>query len=289
MSDMIAFKKVTEAPVAPFDPNTIYMVTTGVRPDDFEIYVSNAGGTAAKNTLSRTAVDNLIAAAFGNYDSGVIVADFAALNAMNPTKYTQALVIDATGDATVSSGAATYVYSVAQTKWIKISEAESMDVIPKWDLIQDRPEASVTAIDAAATYIGANATGLTTLLDWFASAQAGVDAASTWVAGHGATVLTDIATLKTTTAEHTTQISQINTDAQNLSQRVTDAEGRITTQEETNAVQQASLTNHTSRLVSLETAAANSLTFQGNFSEDGEGRLLYKGNYPTAALAEAAW
>lgn len=87
MAEYIAFQKLNTPPTAPYDANTIYMVTTGVRPDDFELYISNSTGASVKKTLSRTAVDNLIANAIGGYDSGVIVADIAARDALSPTKY----------------------------------------------------------------------------------------------------------------------------------------------------------------------------------------------------------
>jgi hypothetical protein len=78
-----------------------------------------------------------------------IVADIAARNALSPTKNTQVLVLDATGDSTVASGAATYLYRVSTTSWIKLSEAESLDLILQWANIQGKPTSSPSAIDTA--------------------------------------------------------------------------------------------------------------------------------------------
>ena len=78
-----------------------------------------------------------------------IVADIAARNALSPTKNTQVLVLDATGDSTVASGAATYIYRFSTTSWIKLSEAESLDLILQWTNIQGRPTSSPSAIDTA--------------------------------------------------------------------------------------------------------------------------------------------
>jgi hypothetical protein len=78
-----------------------------------------------------------------------IVADIAARNALVLTKNTQVLVLDATGDSTVTSGAATYLYRVSTTSWIKISEAESLDLVLQWANIQGKPTSSPSAIDTA--------------------------------------------------------------------------------------------------------------------------------------------
>lgn len=56
---------------------------------------------------------------------------------------------DATGDATVASGGATYLYNVAGAAWVKISEAESMDVSLNWAALVGRPSSAVADIDDA--------------------------------------------------------------------------------------------------------------------------------------------
>ena len=58
-------------------------------------------------------------------------------------------MLDASADATVASGAATYVYDFGNTTWVKISEAESLDVVLDWSNIQNGPSSSPAAIDAA--------------------------------------------------------------------------------------------------------------------------------------------
>ncbi|BAF36131.1 hypothetical protein [Microcystis phage LMM01] len=78
-----------------------------------------------------------------------IVANIAARNALSLTKNTQVLVLDATGDPTVASGAATYLYQVSTTSWIKLNEAESIDLVLQWANIQGKPTSSPTAIDTA--------------------------------------------------------------------------------------------------------------------------------------------
>jgi hypothetical protein len=58
-------------------------------------------------------------------------------------------VRDATGDATVQAGAATYVYDFANTVWVKVNEFESMDINLDWAGITNKPTSTVAAIDAA--------------------------------------------------------------------------------------------------------------------------------------------
>jgi hypothetical protein len=53
--------------------------------------------------------------------------------------------------ATVASGGATYLYNHATTTWLKVSEAESMDVVLQWANIQGGPASSPTTIDDAVT------------------------------------------------------------------------------------------------------------------------------------------
>lgn len=205
-------------------------------------------------------------------------------------------MVDASADPTVDSGSATYVYSTAQSVWIKIAEAESMDVVLDWALIQNKPTAAVGAIDAAAAFVSANSAALTTLLAWFTTAQADVDAAAAWVTANGVNVLTELSGLSTDVATHSShlttldgQISALQLADTNLGDRLTAVENANTTQDTTLAGHTSTLTNHGERLTTLEAASLVSATFQGKFSEDAQGRLLYNGDYPTARLAVAEW
>lgn len=87
---------------------------------------------------------------------GYVVADITerdALDAANEPFYV--LVLDASADSTVSSGAATYVWKPAKGgntgAFHKISEQESMDVIVDWSNIQNKPNSTVAQIDQAVT------------------------------------------------------------------------------------------------------------------------------------------
>lgn len=76
------------------------------------------------------------------------VATYADLLALqNVEDSIQILVLDASGDGTVDSGWATYIYSEAINGWKKLSEQESMDVVIDWSNLTGKPSATTTQID----------------------------------------------------------------------------------------------------------------------------------------------
>ena len=87
-----------------------------------------------------------------------VVADITARDALTGLKVgDQAWVLDASADATVSSGAAKYIVQAMSgdpetPTWVKTAEAESMDVVVNWADIQNKPSSTVAEIDAAVTY-----------------------------------------------------------------------------------------------------------------------------------------
>lgn len=132
--------------------NAMYLVAPAGRPNDLEIFVTDSAGTATRGTLTRAVVTQMINDAFGSGAGGVpnlVVADIAARNALTGMTVGQlVLVLNASADTTVTSGAATYVYRTGPT-WTKISEAESMDVVLNWTAIVGRPTSTAAQIDAA--------------------------------------------------------------------------------------------------------------------------------------------
>lgn len=142
--------KLTAVPTLPCEGNAVFFVAPQGKPNYIEIYVSNSAGTALKRLLTDTDIQALIDASISGLSGEMpILANIAARNALSPTKNTQVLVLDATGDPTVTSGAATYLYRVSTTSWIKLSEAESLDLVLQWANIQGKPTSSPTAIDTA--------------------------------------------------------------------------------------------------------------------------------------------
>jgi len=129
------------------EANSLYFVSGG-NPYT-ELYVTGNSASTVRRIINENDVNTLIAAAVSGANALEVVADIAARDALTPTGNTQALVLDASGDATVDSGAATYVYDFGNTTWVKISEAESLDVVLDWSNIQNGPSSSPAQIDQA--------------------------------------------------------------------------------------------------------------------------------------------
>ena len=129
--------------------NAIYLIAPAGTPNYLEIYVTNNTGAAHRHTPTITEIQALIDSSVASVSSLQVVSNIAARNALTPTTNTQVLVLDATGDATVASGAATYLYRVSNSTWYKISEAESQDVTLAWANIVGKPTSSAAAIDSA--------------------------------------------------------------------------------------------------------------------------------------------
>jgi hypothetical protein len=147
---LVNFFKETVLPGTPA-ANSIYYVTDA-DPNYLQLYVTSTGGVARR--LPTVAdIQALINTAIAGVAAGTVVADITARNAQaGLTVGKQTLVLDATGDGTVLSGAATYVVrSTGPVVWAKISEAESLDVIQTWAALTGKPTSSVAAIDAAVT------------------------------------------------------------------------------------------------------------------------------------------
>lgn len=144
---ILKIRKVNALP-GTLEASTLYMVasaTAGL----FDLYLSTSDGASARHIISRSEIATMITDAVGAFNTVEVVADIAARDAMTPTANIQVLVLDATGDVTVTSGAALYVYDFNNTTWYKVSEYESLDVVLEWTSIQNRPTSSVAAIDQA--------------------------------------------------------------------------------------------------------------------------------------------
>lgn len=86
----------------------------------------------AAEANAKTYADGVVSSAIGNLDlsnSAQLVADIAARDALELTKNSFVLVSDATGDATVGTGAALYFYTLTTDSFLKIAEYESLDVV----------------------------------------------------------------------------------------------------------------------------------------------------------------
>lgn len=131
------------------EPNSIYLIAPPAKPNYFEMYVVGNTTSAVKRIITQDDVQAMIDASLSGVSEITIVNNITERNALNPTRNMFVLVLDATGDSTVSSGSASYVYRASTQEWIKIAEYESMDIVVQWSQIQGRPNSTPADIDDA--------------------------------------------------------------------------------------------------------------------------------------------
>lgn len=156
----ITFHQVTVLP-GTLAADAIYAVTVGA--NQLELYITNNDGTLARRIINEADVQTLIDAALVAAESPfLIVANIVERDALSLTANTLVLVLDASADATVDTGAALYAYRQSTGTYLKISEFESLDITINWADIQDKPTSSAAAIDSAVanSHIHANKTEL---------------------------------------------------------------------------------------------------------------------------------
>ena len=148
MADFVILKE-TAVP-SQLTPNSVILVAPPGKPGYMEIYVVDNAGTATRKVMDDTRVQAMIDAAVASAASGLtVVATIAARNALTPNKAIEVLVTDATGDPSVGSGWARYVWMVSTSTWLKLAEGESQDLILSWAALQNKPTSTVAAIDDA--------------------------------------------------------------------------------------------------------------------------------------------
>jgi hypothetical protein len=146
----LKFFKVTSLP-STLEADSIYFVQNATF---CESYVTT--GAAEPRSLGNSAMINaLIADALNSLPSSgapvLFAADIAARDALEPSleQAVFVLVQNASGDPTVTTGAAMYAWNPATTSWLKVAEYESMDVTLTWDALQGKPTSTPAQIDSA--------------------------------------------------------------------------------------------------------------------------------------------
>lgn len=133
---------------ATLEANTLYMVksaTTGL----MEMVVTGTTNSEVRHLINESEIQTMINNSVSAFSNIRLVADITARDALVLDHNSIVLVANATGDATVSTGAALYFYDVTGNSYTKISEYESMDVVLDWSAIQNKPTSSVADIDDA--------------------------------------------------------------------------------------------------------------------------------------------
>lgn len=147
-------------------PSTMYIVQ-GPGATEAQVYFTNNDASAVRHVPTLAEIDQKIQTAIDAFSDMQVVADIAARNALTLTRTSLVLVLDATGDPTVHTGSALYVYDFAHTTWYKVSEYESLDLTLTWDAIQGKPTSTPAQIDDAVSkaHTHANKTVLDDLTD----------------------------------------------------------------------------------------------------------------------------
>ena len=112
-----------------------------------EIYFSNSDGSEAFPTLTESYVAQMIAGVSPGGGSLYVVPDITARDALSLAGNAMVMVLDATGDTAVHSGAALYVYQFSTTTFLLIAKYESLDIT--WDKVTGRPVSTPAEIDDA--------------------------------------------------------------------------------------------------------------------------------------------
>lgn len=143
----LRIERVASLP-AQLTASTLYFVRA-TDADLAEIVLVGTDVAEVRHLLNKTDVAAMIAAASTELSNIIVVPNIAARDALAPTQNEIVLVVDATGDPSVNQGAATYLYDLATTSWIKIAEYESMDVSFDWSNILNGPSSTPAQIDSA--------------------------------------------------------------------------------------------------------------------------------------------
>lgn len=140
--------RVTALP-SQLEANSIYLVSIPNKPDFMEIYATGNTADVVKRVLTEQDVQAMIDASLSGFNTIQIVNNITERDSLNPNRAIFVLVLDASGDPTVDSGSASYVYNPSTGQWVKIAEYESLDIVLSWDNIQGKPTSSPAEIDDA--------------------------------------------------------------------------------------------------------------------------------------------
>ena len=127
--------------------DAIYFINTASS-SYLEIYVTSSTGVPDR-LINESDIQALITSTVSAQAELLIVSDITARNALTLTTTKAVYVQNATGDPTVSSGGAYYLYNPSNSSWIKTAEAESMDIALTWANISGKPTSSAAQIDSA--------------------------------------------------------------------------------------------------------------------------------------------
>lgn len=150
MASVKFFKEITLPGI--LEANSLYFIPHA-NGTTVETYITNAAGTAKQingQSMIELFAGPVIAAQLAQMNRVERVANITARNALASANFNQlVLVVDATGDGTVTAGSALYYFNNSDNTWTKIAEYESMDIVLNWSSISGAPSSAVALIDDA--------------------------------------------------------------------------------------------------------------------------------------------
>lgn len=154
----LKFERVNALP-STLAPSTVYLVKSSYS-DLVEIYVSSFDGSEVRHAINKSEINAMIQTSVNDATNVQMVDTIALRNAEVLPKSGLVIVRDATGDSTVTSGAALYFYDTAKVladgqtnadRYTKIAEYEGLDVVSTWNALVGKPTSTVADIDDAVT------------------------------------------------------------------------------------------------------------------------------------------
>lgn len=131
------------------ESDSVYLIAPSGDPDLIEMYVTGNSSSTVKRIIDKGIIQGMIDDAVSAVGGLEVVADITERDALTLDASALVLVLDASDDSSVDSGAATYAYRASDESWTKVSEAESMDVVLQWSSLQGKPSSDVVDIDDA--------------------------------------------------------------------------------------------------------------------------------------------
>ena len=150
------------APPTTFVANTLYIVR-GTRTGFFDLYIVGTDATDVRyqQGIDEDRINEIIDSRLASFATSLVYDDIAQRDAdmVNMTSDRMVFVRDAQADTTVDTkldangdpvpSAAFYLYKHNTTEYIKLVDWNDIDLVLKWDAIQNRPVSTVTQIDEA--------------------------------------------------------------------------------------------------------------------------------------------
>lgn len=126
--------------------STIYVVK-GADSSIAELYFTSTDGQELRHLINKDDINTLIASQISDFNNLLLTSDIPSRDALELSRNILVFVQDATGDTSVSSGAALYFFDASESDFIKVSQYDTSGVVLEWSLIDNRPASSVEAID----------------------------------------------------------------------------------------------------------------------------------------------